>query len=275
MKSFKKEYCEMMDSLHTPQFDSGKMERADKRYRHLQTRHRLTIAASAAVLFLLCTVGVQAAKNYGKSFIFADENGFFTADEKTALEQRNGETTEAAAMYEYISEQESATDDTGQTLEGTDIPEFTDCKGEELDSMEYMSYEQVKAAGFTIALPDFSLFGRSIERQDYYTLDDSYVMVMIEAGDRKFYMDQSYYGNSEGHSSSTVYADGLCNQRNYISADGYLYLIADSCPDKEEERGIHAAISVGDYELIMDMYGYSEEEAYAILDSMDLSVYEP
>ena len=300
MKSFKQRYRETLDTIQTPQFNPEKMERADRRYHRALMRQRLTIAASAAVLFLVCTAGVQAAKHYGKSFIFADENGFYTADEKTALNWRETEgidtanaqdegadatafcgdlpgkaAGEAAGESAGEAARESAkVEDYSDTLE-KDIPEFSLANGEELESKEYHSLADVQKAGFIIALPDFSLLGDRISREDYYTLDDSYVMVMIETDGRNFYMDQSYYGNSEAHSSNIVYSDGLCNKRNYVSKDGYLFIIADSVAEDGSVTQIHAAISVGDYELIIDMSGYGEEEVFAILDSMDLAVYEP
>lgn len=274
MKSFKQRYRETLDTIQTPQFNPEKMERADRRYHRALMRQRLTIAASAAVLFLVCTAGVQAAKHYGKSFIFADENGFYTADEKTALNWRETEGIDTAnAQDEGADATAFCGDLPGEAAE--DIPEFSLANGEELESKEYHSLADVQKAGFIIALPDFSLLGDRISREDYYTLDDSYVMVMIETDGRNFYMDQSYYGNSEAHSSNIVYSDGLCNKRNYVSKDGYLFIIADSVAEDGSVTQIHAAISVGDYELIIDMSGYGEEEVFAILDSMDLAVYEP
>ena len=76
-----------MDAIQTPQFDPEKMKKAEKRYKKAIIRQWVTVAASAAVLFVLFSAGSQAANNYSKSFIFADENGFRTADEQTALDR--------------------------------------------------------------------------------------------------------------------------------------------------------------------------------------------
>ena len=51
-------------------------------------------------------------------------------------------------------------------------------------------------------------------------------------------------------------------------------MVADTPGEEDSPNGIHAAISVGDYELIVDFYGYSEKEAFEVLDHLDLSVYQ-
>lgn len=92
-----------MDAIQTPQFDPEKMKKAEKRYKKAVIRQWVTVAASAAVLLVLCSAGSQAAKNYSKSFIFADENGFRTADEQTALE-RSASSDDEEAMIGTLSE---------------------------------------------------------------------------------------------------------------------------------------------------------------------------
>ena len=58
--------------------------------------------------------------------------------------------------------------------------------------------------------------------------------------------------------------------------DDYEYILVDSKEEAQsDEVVIHAAISVGYYELYADFYGYEESEVMQILESMDLSVYEP
>lgn len=304
MKSFKKEYRQAMDAIQTPQFDPEKMKKAEKRYKKAVIRQWVTVAASAAVLFVLCSAGSQAAKNYSKSFIFADENGFRTADEQTALDQ-------AASSYDESAMMETMSEDVEDmpmltALEGNegavcgdeadeqvkagsgnfyeecrqeaaeydgDAPEITDGEGMEITTVQYNSRKDLLAAGITCSLPDRYLFGE-ITRERYYVVGDDYLMVNIESGDKTFYMDQSYFGNSSGHATSTVYGEKLTNKRNYVTKDGYLYVVADTPGEEGSPNGIHAAISVGDYELIVDFYGYSEKEAFEILDHLDLSVYQ-
>lgn len=293
-----------MDAIQTPQFDPEKMKKAEKRYKKAVIRQWVTVAASAAVLFVLCSAGSQAAKNYSKSFIFADENGFRTADEQTALDQ-------AASSYDESAMMETMSEDVEDmpmltALEGNegavcgdeadeqvkagsgnfyeecrqeaaeydgDAPEITDGEGMEITTVQYNSRKDLLAAGITCSLPDRYLFGE-ITRERYYVVGDDYLMVNIESGDKTFYMDQSYFGNSSGHATSTVYGEKLTNKRNYVTKDGYLYVVADTPGEEGSPNGIHAAISVGDYELIVDFYGYSEKEAFEILDHLDLSVYQ-
>lgn len=308
MKSFKKEYRQAMDAIQTPQFDPGKMKKAEKRYKKAVIRQWVTVAASAAVLFVLCSAGSQAAKNYSKSFIFADENGFRTADEQTALDQAASsydedammetmtEDVEDMPMLTALEGDEGAVYDEGadaQTKQADesdsrdfyeeyqqqaaeydgDDPEITDGEGMEISTVQYNSRQDLLASGITCSLPDRYLFGE-ITRERYYVVGDDYLMVDIESGDKTFYMDQSYFGNSSGHATSTVYGEKLTNKRNYVTKDGYLYVVADTPGEEDSPNGIHAAISVGDYELIVDFYGYSEKEAFEVLDHLDLSVYQ-
>ena len=297
-----------MDAIQTPQFDPEKMKNAEKRYKKAVIRQWVTVAASAAVLFVLCSAGSQAAKNYSKSFIFADENGFRTADEQTALDQVASSYDEDA-MMETMSEDvedmpmltalegdEGAVYDEGADAQAKladesdsgnfyeecqqqaaeydgDDPEITDGEGMEISTVQYNSRQDLLASGITCSLPDRYLFGE-ITRERYYVVGDDYLMVDIESGDKTFYMDQSYFGNSSGHATSTVYGEKLTNKRNYVTKDGYLYVVADTPGEEDSPNGIHAAISVGDYELIVDFYGYSEKEAFEVLDHLDLSVYQ-
>ena len=308
MKSFKKEYRQAMDAIQTPQLDPEKMKKAEKRYKKAVIRQWVTVAASAAVLFVLCSAGSQAAKNYSKSFIFADENGFRTADEQTALDQAASSYDEDA-MTETMSEDvedmpmltalegdEGAVYDEGADAQAKladesdsgnfyeecqhqaaeydgDDPEITDGEGMEITTVQYNSRKDLLASGITCSLPDRYLF-EEITRERYYVVGDDYLMVDIESGDKTFYMDQSYFGNSSGHATSTVYGEKLTNKRNYVTKDGYLYVVADTPGEEDSPNGIHAAISVGDYELIVDFYGYSEKEAFEVLDHLDLSVYQ-
>lgn len=297
-----------MDAIQTPQFDPEKMKNAEKRYKKAVIRQWVTVAASAAVLFVLCSAGSQAAKNYSKSFIFADENGFRTADEQTALDQVASsydedammetmtEDVEDMPMLTALEGDEGAVYDEGADAQAKladesdsgnfyeecqqqaaeydgDDPEITDGEGMEISTVQYNSRQDLLASGITCSLPDRYLFGE-ITRERYYVVGDDYLMVDIESGDKTFYMDQSYFGNSSGHATSTVYGEKLTNKRNYVTKDGYLYVVADTPGEEDSPNGIHAAISVGDYELIVDFYGYSEKEAFEVLDHLDLSVYQ-
>ena len=297
-----------MDAIQTPQFDPVKMKKAEKRYKKAVIRQWVTVAASAAVLFVLCSAGSQAAKNYSKSFIFADENGFRTADEQTALDQAASsydedammetmtEDVEDMPMLTALEGDEGAVYDEGADAQAKladesdsgnfyeecqqqaaeydgDDPEITDGEGMEISTVQYNSRQDLLASGITCSLPDRYLFGE-ITRERYYVVGDDYLMVDIESGDKTFYMDQSYFGNSSGHATSTVYGEKLTNKRNYVTKDGYLYVVADTPGEEDSPNGIHAAISVGDYELIVDFYGYSEKEAFEVLDHLDLSVYQ-
>ena len=192
------------------------------------------------------------------------EKRYKKAVEQTALDQAASSYDEDA-MIETLSEQAAEYDG--------DDPEIMDGADMEISTVQYNSRKDLLASGITCSLPDRYLFGE-ITRERYYVVGDDYLMVDIESGDKTFYMDQSYFGNSSGHATSTVYGEKLTNKRNYVTKDGYLYVVADTPGEEDSPNGIHAAISVGDYELIVDFYGYSEKEAFEVLDHLDLSVYQ-
>lgn len=94
-----------------------------------------------------------------------------------------------------------------------------------------------------------------------------------EADGRMIAVRATDYADSEGHSSSTVYGGEVTKEREYITEAGYTYIIINTMDEAGNYQGLHAAIAVGSYEVITDFWGYSEEEALQLLESIDLSVY--
>ena len=105
-----------------------------------------------------------------------------------------------------------------------------------------------------------------------YLVTANQVMVRLARGDSVFMMRRSDYSGTLGHASATAYYDQISNQRQYTTEQGHTYTVIDTV--REQDRtGIHAAIAVNTYEIIVDFYGYTQEAAYQILEQMDLSVY--
>ena len=66
----------------------------------------------------------------------------------------------------------------------------------------------------------------------------------------------------------------VIHERSYTTEDGRNYLVVDSQVEQADGKRIHTAIAVGQYEIYGDYIGYTEEEVYKMLESMDLSPYE-
>ena len=121
-------------------------------------------------------------------------------------------------------------------------------------------------------MPDLSLLGGEITYQQY-SVFGMWVFARIHAGEKLFMMHQTDYRDTNGHAAAVSYSGAVCNERKYSTGQGYIYTVIDSVEEEEEMPRIHAAISVNDYELIVDFIGYTEDEAYQILEHMDLGIY--
>ena len=267
MKNFKESYKEAVDSIQVPLITAKDVMKDDcQRKKRIYRRHRkLMFVATAASLFILLTAGAAAAKGYARSVIKTDEYGFKTADAKTA----------------YLSEQENIPDTEGYSEEeysggaqGSGCGEVEQLETKIMPQTEYRSLDEFREAQQTpIALPDTNLLGETIISEHYYVVGERLLKARIEIAGRLFMLDQMYFGDTHGHASSTMYPEGVCNERSYTTIQGYTYTVIDSVCEEGKSPDIHAAISIGDYELIANFTGYTQEEAYEILDSMDLTVY--
>lgn len=277
MRNFKEAYREAVDNLELPDITAEQIRTEGYRKKMVTYRRqrRFVAAASAACVFLLCTAGVAAAAGYAKSVIRTDAYGFQTADRETALMHDAAGKTEGRGLVTADLLPDGGFEEVAEQKRGTEEAYSGACENmEEIQGVRYSSYEAFREAEtMPAALPDDSLLESEISSQEYFTLGDDFLLVRIETPGHLFMLDQSYYGNSEGHASTTVYPEGVCNERSYTTVQGFTYTVIDSVCEEGETAGIHAAVSVGDYELIVDFSGYTEEEAYRILDDMDLTVY--
>ncbi|MGN1147120.1 MAG: hypothetical protein ACI4TB_01775 [Lachnospiraceae bacterium] len=276
MKDFREAYKEAVDGIQVPVITVEQIADEGRRKKIIQYRRyrKFMAVATAACVFLVCTAGVAAAAGYAKSVIKADEFGFKTADTETA--RLNNWAEDEKGLQEASLESAMVTEEAYDFQEDGDagIEAASVMEMEEVEQREYGSYAEFREGSqIPLALPDTALLGQPILSELYLVCGEDFLFARIDAEDRYFMINQSYYGETQGHASSIVYPDGVCNERSYTTVQGFTYTVIDSVNTGDEPPCIHAAISIGDYELIVDFDGYSEEEAFKILDAMDLTIY--
>lgn len=147
-------------------------------------------------------------------------------------------------------------------------------EAEPMPVKKYASWEELKKdEDILFPQPSISI-GRKIDAMDITVCGD-WAMVRYDVDGKVLWLERTDYADTQGHAASKVFPGGVCNERSYTDAAGYTYTLVDSVKGKEEEPlQIHAAVSVGSYEVFMDFIGYGEEEARKIIDSVNLSLYE-
>lgn len=307
MKSFKEAYREAVESISVPDFLTEEISEESQKKRVLPYRRKRYMAAAALAggIFVIYTLGGVAATNYARSLVRVDDNGFQTMDMNTALlqqEMQDSQITEEGgteiaaggaedadsgimnlaekeecmsdgAAGRMLGTEESAANAAGEAAEDVIEQEksqsqnaISDCAD---DKKIYTSFEEFKEEhDIPLARPAQGLKGELI-REEYIVMGNSYLLVRLETDESTLLLHQSYYGDTEGHASATAYAGGVSNERIYTTLQGFAYKLADTTDEKET----HAAVAVGDYEMIIDFFGYSEQEIYEVLENMDLTVY--
>lgn len=295
MKSFREAYKREVERIPVPVITMEQIvdEKRRKRIITYRKHRRMMAVASASCVFLLCTAGAVATARQDRSVIEADEYGFRTADAETAQlnrgiaeadEERSLVMADAGdyadgAVWAYSreaseeKEQQSAAmaggADTAAAEEAVEEAE----EPEEAAEREYFSYGAfTEKEQMPFAMPELSLLGE-IASEHYTILGDTFLLGRVESDKGLFMVNQTYYGNTLGHASDIAYPEGVCNEREYVTSQGFIWLVVDSEKEEEDILRIHAAISAGDYELIVNFDGYTEEEAYSILEAMDLTRY--
>lgn len=147
-------------------------------------------------------------------------------------------------------------------------------EAEPMPVKKYASWEELeKDEDILFPQPSISI-GQKIDAMDITVCGD-WAMVRYDVDGKVLWLERTDYADTQGHAASKVFPGGVCNERSYTDAAGYTYTLVDSVKGKEEEPlQIHAAVSVGSYEVFMDFIGYGEEEARKIIDSVNLSLYE-
>lgn len=275
MKSFRKAYKEAVDGIRIPVPDAEAIEKSnyEKKVVKYRKQKRTMAIATAACAFVLCSVGAAAAAGYAKSVIRTDAYGFRTADTRTAflneeLEEELSDAGQAGVNQEKKREDVSEDTDAIVKLETCEV------QVEEMSQKEYESLEAFRREeSIPLAMPKKELLGGAVLSERYLVTGGNFLLVRVDTGAGYFMISQACYAGTSGHSSSTVYPEGVCNERIYTTRQGYAYTMIDSVEEEGMPFRMHAAVSLGDYELIIDFSGYTEEEAQEILEGMDLTVY--
>ena len=276
-------------------------------------RQAMTSSILVLGLVCLCGFGTVKATGYFGNIIKATGTGFVTADAETMdLAMNEGVSQEACAEVEeaveayaapecieeaYAAEEpmeaEKGTDRDGVSgaedmklkatmievveeelaIEETAVEEMV---AEEIENREYSSVEAFRSAepDAVLVLPTASV-KEEVEMTNISVIGtgDTIVYHQRSADGKMVSINVSDYADSLGHVSSYVYDDDVINEREYITEAGYTYTLVDTVDEEGNYCGLHAAIAVGTYEIIVDFWGYSEEEALNMIESMDLTAY--
>lgn len=204
--------------------------------------------------------------NYGSSFIQVRDNGFSITSEKWR-------DTESEMGTEGV-------EDTGQPLAlANEWPEQmpeeaeAECIVYEMEIKEYDSLAAFQEESTVVVpLPDIQLLGGDTVEQNIHVLGDQLYISFLDAQERFFSIIQMDHRESQAYASSSAYSGEAANERNYTTYQGYTYKVIDIIDDSDVSN-IECAISLYGRDLLVGFRGYTQEEAYAVLQSMDLGVY--
>lgn len=276
MNDFKTTYRDAMSGVETVHIDIASVldEGRRKRLRAHRNRQKFMTVTAVGLVFCLCTLGSVQAADYIKTVIKVNEYGFQSADMVTmARTEGKEEAAEDTVMSGGISKEE---EEAFAELEKMEPDELV-IEAMEDTLKEYASVEEFREKESAVmVLPDMEKLGYQVDSEKIW-VSGTFISVLFSCGDRQIFFDRVDYSNAKrGHASSTVYTGGVCDERSFTTKQGYEYILVDSVKEeKDEAPEIHAAISVGYYELYADFTGYEEGEVMQILESMDLSAYEP
>lgn len=291
MNDFQEIYKSSMNHLTAFTIDASTVLDEVKHRKRVARRRRqmLSSAVVTCSLLLVCGFGTVKAASYMKNVIWVTETGFASRDTKTLEQARMAEGMTA----EEYAESSAAQALTGEELETEAIsgaeamPMQEMLQTQEAAKEEVMAADSAEDSGFreydnlaefetnetaAIAMPEIE--GETESIRIFASISGEDVILLQHMKDGKMVQVRSVsYADSVGHSSATVYGDTVANGREYTTAAGYTYQLIDTIDEKEQSSGVHAAITVGNYEVFADFWGYSQEQALKMIESMDLSVY--
>lgn len=311
MNDFREAYQKTMQDIPTYSIDADSVLNEARHRKVVARRRRQTMMSSVLTLCLVCLFAAGTTKAAGLfgNVIKATDRGFVTGDTETmemALAEEAAETAlaegtgkarsmeeapaEKVRSQEAPAEAEAVSEEPGSDAMGENEPEVMFVE----DTIrEYDSVAAFRAAEDTavIALPEAAEImtvrneGEAEEASEETTEGTKEIQISVMSdGDMVMFSERTAdgkmisvratdYASTEGHSSSTVYGGEVTNEREYMTEAGYTYTIIDTTDEAGNYEGLHAAIAVGTYEIITDFWGYSEEDALQMLESIDLSVY--
>lgn len=263
MRSFREEYREEMDRVGTFHLEAAQVSDEIRHHKRKTAGRRRTLmtAAAAAAVFLLVG-GVATAMGYGSSFIRVRNNGFSITSESGEFPEEQGEEQLLELSEQRLEAVIAETDETE--------PEFEECEitAREYDSLESFCQEE----DITVPLPDLQLVsGDTVEA--YINVYDSqlYISLWDTQGKSVSLMQMDHRGEL-AYASSSTYGGEAVNERNYTTGQGYTYKVIDIM-EEGQLCDIECAISLYGRDLLVGFRGYTQEEAYKVLESMDLGSY--
>lgn len=263
-----------------------------KRYIVRRARRTATAVFSFMCLIFIGGFGTVKAAEYIQNVIKVSEWGFESGDTVTmasADEVRSrayllGEEVCPMPVLEGRAKDEAAAEPAAEKATEADALEYTGAaessevlkteETEEIPVYNYNSFEEFEK-NETILFPQPSIsIGTNITATDITVCGD-WAMVRYDVDDKVLWLERTNYADTDGHTSSKVFPGGVENERAYTTTQGHTYTLVDSVKvGKDEPLQIHAAATVGSYEVFIDFLGFEEEEAERIMDSIDLSLYE-
>jgi len=279
MNDFKTTYRDAVSEIENVHIDVTSVldEKRRKRFKAHRKRQKFVTVVAAGGIFILFTFGTVQASEYVKTVIQADEYGFRSADMLTIA--RSEKDPEDPGDNGFALTQGMTNEEWEEELQDTlkmGKDELT-IESSQTVTKEYHSVADFKEQeDLVFVLPDMKNLGYVVDSERIW-VNGSFISVQLTCGEKLIFFDRIDYSDARGgHSSSTVYTGGVCNERTFVTKQGYEYLLVDSKEKTEDgQLMIHSAISVGYYEMYVDFFGYEEEEAKQILEEMDLSLYEP
>lgn len=259
MRSFKEEYQREMDRVGTFHLDVKQV--SDEIHHHklkgIRRRRVMISAASAAAVFLLIG-GMATAMSYGSGLIRVRDNGFSITSENA----------KAAAGGDIGQTPMSARGRQGRVAEPVE-----QCSIREIEAREYERLQDFQTeSDIIVPVPDLQLVGGDAAEQRIHVVDNQVYIRIQDEQERAFTILQMDHRNDMAYAASSAYSGEAVNERSYTTAQGYTYKVIDIM-DGNELVNIECAVSLYGRDLLVGFYGYTQEEAYDILKSIDLGVY--
>lgn len=274
MNSFREAYKKAADSIAQPHIDA--LSVLDVRRRKKATkRRRIQYGMTVASVVIMIGIGgftTAKAAGYLGGIIRVSEHGFVSGDVDTMTQSQVIDEVVVSHSDEAASEERAYNSEVAMC----DVEEML-MSTEEILEQHFTSREAFEAAelGLRMSFPDEKLLEAGEEIATEINVFGDMIFVRMTAEEGRFVDLQRYdYGEKTTYASSTVYPGEICNERTFTTEQGFMYTLIDIVPNEEEGLlSIRAAITIDGYELYVGFYGYEEEQAERILDSIDLTVY--
>lgn len=270
MDKFGDAYREAMQEL--PQVSISVEEVRDEvhHYKMQRQRRKILIAkgCAAAAVFVLCSVGTVAAKNYRESIISVRENGFTITSTEEEQEGQAKEREGIPDMAAFLK--------IGGVFSTEDaVPDVEEVECFEPEIREYDSVDAfLDAEDIVIAVPSRALLAKEFTSESVCVIGDGQDVHMDFMNEKAYFsvhqMDNREYGN---YSTATSYMGRSCNERSFTNRQGLSYVVFDTVDEKGALQSVHAVISVNGRDLSISFGGFEENEIERVLSNLDLSVY--